>query len=105
MELRRKDGPSRDYPTPGIHPIISHQTQTLLHMPARFRRQDPDRAVACEVMPNTEMGSAESPDSCKEPDRIPHGILRPLVSGTQRLLQTNLTGPETALTKEADNLA
>jgi hypothetical protein len=21
---------------PGIHPIISHQTQTLLHMPARF---------------------------------------------------------------------
>ena len=23
-------------PQPGIHPIISHQTQTLLHMPARF---------------------------------------------------------------------
>jgi hypothetical protein len=23
-------------PDPGIHPIISHQTQTLLHMPARF---------------------------------------------------------------------
>jgi hypothetical protein len=23
-------------PHPGIHPIISHQTQTLLHMPARF---------------------------------------------------------------------
>jgi hypothetical protein len=23
-------------PYPGIHPIISHQTQTLLHMPARF---------------------------------------------------------------------
>jgi hypothetical protein len=22
-------------PHPGIHPIISHQTQTLLHMPAR----------------------------------------------------------------------
>jgi hypothetical protein len=23
-------------PHPGIHPIISHQLQTLLHMPARF---------------------------------------------------------------------
>jgi hypothetical protein len=23
-------------PHPGIHPIISHQTQTLLHMPARL---------------------------------------------------------------------
>jgi hypothetical protein len=23
-------------PHPGIHPIISHKTQTLLHMPARF---------------------------------------------------------------------
>ena len=23
-------------PHPGIHPIISHQTQTLLHMPASF---------------------------------------------------------------------
>jgi hypothetical protein len=22
-------------PHPGIHPIVSHQTQTLLHMPAR----------------------------------------------------------------------
>jgi hypothetical protein len=24
-------------PHPGIHPIISHQTQTLLYMPARFQ--------------------------------------------------------------------
>jgi hypothetical protein len=24
-------------PHPGIHPINNHQTQTLLHMPARFR--------------------------------------------------------------------
>jgi hypothetical protein len=23
-------------PNPGVYPIISHQTQTLLHMPARF---------------------------------------------------------------------
>jgi hypothetical protein len=26
----------RRLPYPGIHPINSHQTQTLLHMPARF---------------------------------------------------------------------
>jgi hypothetical protein len=36
LKLRGKDKPSRDCPTRGIHPIISHQTQTLLHMPARF---------------------------------------------------------------------
>ena len=35
----------------GIHPIISHQTQTLLHMPARFCWKDPDIAVSCEAMP------------------------------------------------------
>ena len=23
-------------PHPGVHPIINHQTQTLLHMPAKF---------------------------------------------------------------------
>ena len=34
-----------------IHPIISHQTQTILHMPARFCRKDPDIAVSCEAMP------------------------------------------------------
>jgi hypothetical protein len=36
---------------PGIYPIISHQTQTLLHMPARFCWKDPDMAVSCEAMP------------------------------------------------------
>jgi hypothetical protein len=48
---------------------------------------------------------AESPDTGKDPHRIPHGILRPLVSGTQHLLQSNHAGPETPLTREADNLA
>jgi hypothetical protein len=28
--------PYQRLPHPGIHTIISHQTQTLLHMPARF---------------------------------------------------------------------
>jgi hypothetical protein len=41
----------------------------------------------------------------KDPHRIPNGILRPLVSGTQSLLQTNRMGSETALTREADNPA
>ena len=38
-------------PHPGIHPIYNHQTQTLLHMPARFCWQDPDIAISCEAMP------------------------------------------------------
>ena len=38
-------------PDMGIHPINSHQTQTLLHMHARFCWQDPDIAVSCEAMP------------------------------------------------------
>jgi hypothetical protein len=38
-------------PHPGIHPIISHQTQTLLHMPTRFCWKDPDIIVSYEVMP------------------------------------------------------
>jgi hypothetical protein len=38
-------------PHPGIHPIFSHQTQTLLHMPVRFCWKDPDIAVSCEAMP------------------------------------------------------
>jgi hypothetical protein len=32
-------------------PIISHQMQTLVHMPARFCWQDSDIAVSCEAMP------------------------------------------------------
>jgi hypothetical protein len=47
----------------------------------------------------------ESPDTRKDSHRIPHRILRPLVSGTQRLLQSNRAGPETALIKEADKPA
>jgi hypothetical protein len=35
----------------GIHPIISHETQTILHMPARFCWRDPDIAASYEAMP------------------------------------------------------
>jgi hypothetical protein len=38
-------------PHPGIHPIISHQNQTLLHMPERFCWKDSDIAISCEAMP------------------------------------------------------
>jgi hypothetical protein len=44
---------------------------------------------------------ADSPDTRTGPHRIPHGILRPLVSGTQRLPQSNLAEPETAGNREA----
>jgi hypothetical protein len=48
---------------------------------------------------------SESLDTSKEPHRIPYGILRPLMTGTRHLLQSNLAGSETALIKEADNPA
>ena len=48
---------------------------------------------------------AESPDTCKDPHKVPHRNLRPLVSGTQRLHQSNHAGPESALIKEAENPA
>ena len=50
-------------------------------------------------------GPGESLDTHKDSHRICDGILRPLVSGTQRLLQSNRAGPETALIKEAGNPA
>ena len=34
----------------GIHTIINHQMQTLLHMPARFCQEDLDIADSCEAM-------------------------------------------------------
>jgi hypothetical protein len=38
------------------------------------------------------------------PQSTLHGILEPLVSGTQLLFQSNPTGPETALIREAEKL-
>jgi hypothetical protein len=37
---------------------------------------------------------AESPYTLKDPHRIPHRILRPLVSGTQHLPQSNHAEPD-----------
>ena len=47
----------------------------------------------------------ESADTRKVPHRILQEILRPLVSGTQLLLQSNRVGSETVLIKEAENPA
>jgi hypothetical protein len=47
---------------PGIHPIISHKTQTLLHMPARFCGKDPDIAVSCEAM----LGPSKHTSGCSQ---------------------------------------
>jgi hypothetical protein len=38
-------------PHPWIHTIISHQLQTLLHMPAKFCGKDPDIAFSCVARP------------------------------------------------------
>jgi hypothetical protein len=38
-------------PHPGVHPMIIHQTQTLLRMPAWFCWKDPDIAASCETLP------------------------------------------------------
>jgi hypothetical protein len=48
------------------------------------------------------LASGVSPNTCKGPHRTPHGILRPLVSGTQHLPQSNHLEPETAGNREAD---
>ena len=37
-------------PHTGVHPIVSHLTQTLLHMSLRFCCKDPDIAVSYEAM-------------------------------------------------------
>jgi hypothetical protein len=36
FRAKMEGGTIQRLPHPGIHPINNHQTQTLLHMPARF---------------------------------------------------------------------
>ena len=56
-----------------------------------FRSTRTPGYLASRVLPNTRKG----------PHGTPHGILRPLVSGTQRLPQSNRAEPETAVHREA----
>jgi hypothetical protein len=51
FEAETKGWTIQRLPYPGIHPIISHQMQKLLHMPARFWRKEPDISISCEAMP------------------------------------------------------
>ena len=50
-------------PHRGIHSIISHLTQTLLHTLARFYRKDPDVAISCETM----LGPSKHRSGCSQP--------------------------------------
>jgi hypothetical protein len=72
-------------PHQGIHPIYNHQTQTLLHMPARFCSQDPDRAISYEAMPKPgkyRSGCSQSSLGCntgllmKELEKVPMELQR-----------------------------
>ena len=45
-----KEWTIKKLPHSGIHPIISHQRQTLLHVPARFCWKGSDIAVSCEAI-------------------------------------------------------
>jgi hypothetical protein len=52
IQFKNKKKKKRErLPYPGIHPIISIQTLTPLHILARFYRKDPDVAVSYETMP------------------------------------------------------
>jgi hypothetical protein len=64
-----------------------------------------ESSLALPVHSSTGVPCPWSLQTHKETHRIPHGIIRPLVSGIHCLLQSNLAGPETALTREADNPA
>jgi hypothetical protein len=49
-------------PNLGIHAINNHQTQTLLWMPTRASRQQPDKAVRLsQCMTNTEVNAHNHP--------------------------------------------
>ena len=74
-------------PHPGIHPIINHQTQTLLHMPARFCWRDPDIAVSCEAMPVPGKHRSEYSQSAIGSNTGPS--LEELEKGTTTLLKDN----------------
>jgi hypothetical protein len=49
--VKMKGWPIQRLPHLGDHPIITHQMQTLLHMPAGICWKDPDIAFSCEAMP------------------------------------------------------
>jgi hypothetical protein len=97
------------------HGILRPLVSGTEHLP-QSNRAEPETAVHREAdYPGLTWGTSpsaplepqgtlpvESPNTRKGPHRIPHGILRPLVSGTQRLPQSNHAEPETAVHRETD---
>jgi hypothetical protein len=68
-------------PNPRIHPIICHQTQTLLHMPAR---RDSQIAVSYEAMPGPgKYRSGCSQSSIRWNTGLPNGEARESTQGAE----------------------
>ena len=60
-----------------------------------------ERTISCIRQEKNTAASRVLPNTRKGPHGTPHGTLRPLVSGTQRLPQSNRAEPETAVHREA----
>ena len=86
------------------HLLQSNRTgpETALIMEAE-NQAGPGSQVPSGQCQNLGILSRESTDTPKIPQRTLHGILGPLVSGTQLLFQSNRLGLETALIREAEN--
>jgi hypothetical protein len=77
------------------------EPETALHGEAGYPGLIWGTSPFCSTRAPGYLASRVLPNTCKGPQRTPHGILRPLLSGTQRLLQSNDAEPETALHGEA----
>jgi hypothetical protein len=82
----------------------SGQTGIVLRPQNSSLKQWPVLKAALDSRAPGYLASGVSPNTCKCPHRTPHGILRPLVSETQRLPQSNCAEPETAVHREAGYL-
>jgi hypothetical protein len=71
--------------------MVNNMLNLKISKTSPFRSTRAPGYLASRVLPNTRKG----------PHGTPHGILRPLVSGTQHLPQSNRAEPETAVHREA----
>jgi hypothetical protein len=74
-----------------VIPALERWNQEDQEFKVPFRSTRAPGYLASRVLPNTRKG----------PHGTPHGSLRPPVSGTQRLPQSNRAEPETAVHREA----
>ena len=80
-----------------IHPIYNHQTQTLLHMPARFCWQDPDIALSCEATPMANI-EVDAHSQLLDRSQGPNGGTRESTQGAEGVC--NPIGGTTVWTKQ-----